>query len=371
MGRARECMVVQTSFAHEAEADDPPQGRPCCVQEYIGRTVGGFAWLPWQKDFHGESACSRPSASHVAHIPPLAQNTLTQKSCPRMLCSMTCACTLGLSRTRPGPPTPRSACPRRGSRPCAPARARRAQPHCCSQAQQQRQRIVLRCNPAPGQGGLALHARASKMIRFCAHNKPAHHSDGPTDTLKHLQIMLHIVQCLAREWRHCGATKYACPDASTPTPLAHHFALASCTLPPKVPTWIHFVALHFSPLVTGQLPCRLLSSSSVGPQAAARSARSELAPGKAAAAKRNIVVRCWLCWHRKTMRTGGRSGLTSGPACLYTQNPHDRAACGHAVPLLCQAHQHLLTRSQPLAPRSGPPASLMRRGHLLRSAARL
>lgn len=109
----------------------------------------------------------------------------------------------------------------------------------------------------------------------------------------------------------------------------------------------------------------------VGPQAAARSARSELAPGKAAAAKRNIVVRCWLCWHRKTMRTGGRSGLTSGPACLYTQNPHDRAACGHAVPLLCQAHQHLLTRSQPLAPRSGPPASLMRRGHLLRSAARL
>jgi len=262
MGRARECMVVQTSFAHEAEADDPPQGRPCCVQEYIGRTVGGFAWLPWQKDFHGESACSRPSASHVAHIPPLAQNTLTQKSCPRMLCSMTCACTLGLSRTRPGPPTPRSACPRRGSRPCAPARARRAQPHCCSQAQQQRQRIVLRCNPAPGQGGLALHARASKMIRFCAHNKPTHHSDGPTDTLKHLQIMLHIVQCLAREWRHCGATKYACPDASTPTPLAHHFALASCTLPPKVPTWIHFVALHFSPLVTGQLPCRLLSSSS-------------------------------------------------------------------------------------------------------------
>jgi len=174
MGRARACIAVQTSLANEAEADDPPQGRPCCVQEYLVEqlVVARLARLPWQKVFHGKSACSRQSALHVAHIPPVAQNTLTQKSCPRMLGSMTCACTLGLSRTRPGPPTPRSACPRRGSCPCAPARVRRAQPHCCSQAQQQRQRIVLRCNPAPGQGGLVLQARASKMIRFVLTTSP-------------------------------------------------------------------------------------------------------------------------------------------------------------------------------------------------------
>lgn len=40
----------------------------------------------------------------------------------------------------------------------------------------------------------------------------------------------------------------------------HHFALAASADPPNGPTWIHFVALHFSPLVVGQLPCRLVLS---------------------------------------------------------------------------------------------------------------
>lgn len=37
-------------------------------------------------------------------------------------------------------------------------------------------------------------------------------------------------------------------------------ALAASEDPPNGPTWIHFVALHFSPLVVGQLPCRLVLS---------------------------------------------------------------------------------------------------------------
>lgn len=40
----------------------------------------------------------------------------------------------------------------------------------------------------------------------------------------------------------------------------HHFARADSAEPPKGPTWIHFVALHFSPLMVGQLPCRLVLS---------------------------------------------------------------------------------------------------------------
>ena len=41
-------------------------------------------------------------------------------------------------------------------------------------------------------------------------------------------------------------------------PHAHHLAFDASTLPPKVLTWIHLVALHFSPFVVGQLPCKLL-----------------------------------------------------------------------------------------------------------------
>ena len=37
-------------------------------------------------------------------------------------------------------------------------------------------------------------------------------------------------------------------------------ALAGSEDPPNGPTWIHFVALHFSPLRVGQLPCRLVLS---------------------------------------------------------------------------------------------------------------
>ena len=40
----------------------------------------------------------------------------------------------------------------------------------------------------------------------------------------------------------------------------HHLAFWAAADSPKGPTWIHLVADHFSPLVVGQLPCRLWSS---------------------------------------------------------------------------------------------------------------
>ena len=41
---------------------------------------------------------------------------------------------------------------------------------------------------------------------------------------------------------------------------SYHLALCRWEESPKPCTWIHFVADHFSPLVVGQLPCRLEGS---------------------------------------------------------------------------------------------------------------
>ena len=47
----------------------------------------------------------------------------------------------------------------------------------------------------------------------------------------------------------------ACVSMQRQPQHAHHFAFEASTLPPKVDTWIHLVALHFSPFVVGQEPC--------------------------------------------------------------------------------------------------------------------
>jgi hypothetical protein len=68
-------------------------------------------------------------------------------------------------------------------------------------------------------------------------------------TLKHVRAMQALIGDLSGQSRMQSAHQET-----------HHFARADSAEPPKGPTWIHLVALHFSPLMVGQLPCRLVLS---------------------------------------------------------------------------------------------------------------
>ncbi len=151
-------------------------------------------------------------------------------------------------------------------------------------------RAPLQPSTRAGRPGAAGKGKQNDQV--CAYNKPAHqhHSNGPTDTLKHLQIMLHIVQsrqCLAREWttlrgdKICMSRRFDPYSRSAPLRFGLlHVAAKGADMDP----------LRRAPLLPfGDRAAAMqaaLIQLAVGPQAAARSARSELAPGRAAAAKR-------------------------------------------------------------------------------------
>ena len=70
-----------------------------------------------------------------------------------------------------------------------------------------------------------------------------------------------LTQCLTAD-RETKYGSYLVWDSGTGFRFkgAHHLAFWAAADKPKGPTCIHLVADHFSPLVVGQLPCRLWSS---------------------------------------------------------------------------------------------------------------